>query len=261
MPNGNVSNSTDVCNQALGEIGHTQEIDDISTDQSTEATICQRFYGQARDEVLRAAVWPFAIHHAPLVLLDPAGLEGGVVPQGYRFAALFPVGSLRFFGLFRNSRRLALDASRDTAAIESGATPTRFNDNGFRVWHRNPAEFEKIPYAREADNNKGQILLFDEREPIAEFQKAPGRFNPDGTFTEDVTQWDADFATAVVMNLASKLAGPIKKDPALGMQKKQLYKVAIGDASASAEQELQHDPQPLPNFIRARNWGGGRGHR
>lgn len=256
MPNGNVSNSTDVCNQALGHIGWTQRLTSLA-DQTPSGVMCTAFYGQARDEVLRATIWPFAVHHLQLAPIDPAALENKIVPQQFRFAFLYPAACLRFWGLFRYSNRLSIDAQRDTTAVQTGATPTRWNDNGFRLWHRNPADFEKIRYVRESDSNVGQILLSDEREPVAEFLRSPGK-TVNGVFVEDVTQWDPDFVRAVALLTASYLAGPLKKDTALAAQMLQAYKAAIGEASANAEQEIQQDPQPLPNFIRARRWGGGR---
>jgi len=256
MPNGNVSAAADVCNQALAHIGWTRRMTSLA-DQTPEGVNCTAFYGQARDEVLRATIWPFAVHHLALAPIDPATLENGIVPQQFRFAFPMPAACLRFWGLFRYSNRLAVDASRDTTAVQTGAKPTRWNDNGYRLWHRNPADVEKVRYVRESDANVGQILLSDEREPVAEFLRAPGK-TVAGVFTEDVTQWDPDFVRAVALLLASYLAGPLAKDTAKAGQMLQAYKQAIGEAAANAEQEQQQDPQPLPNFIRARNWGRGR---
>lgn len=253
MPNSNVSNSTDVCNQALGEIGHTQFIDDI-TDQSDEGTVCSRFYGQARDEALRAYAWPCAIKHSQPTPIVPSTLENGVVPQNWRFAFAMPFGCLRLHGVYPYSARLAADAARDAAA----STPSRWNDNGFRIWHRNPEVYRETRYVRESDDIAGQIILTDEMQPIFEYTRAPGKFvtTPDGdVFAELVDQWDADFVKAVVLNLASKLAGPLKKDTQLGITKKQEFAAALAEAASNAAAELKKDPEPPPGYIRARHWG------
>jgi|GEM_PF-6212693 len=256
MPNSNVSNSTDVCNQALGEIGHTLFIDDINDNQSDESETCLRFYGQARDEVLRAYAWPCAIKHTQPSPLLPAQLENGVVPQNWRFGFAYPPGCLRLHGVYPYSIRLANDAAADN----SSTTPSRTNDNGFRIWHRNPDVYRETRYTRESDDKVGQIILTDETQPIFEYTRAPGKFvaAPDGNgtvFAEDVTQWDPDFVTAVVLNLASKIAGPIKKDTQLGLTKKQQFTMALAEAASNAAGELKKDPDPPPFHIRARRWG------
>jgi hypothetical protein len=246
MSNSNVSNSADVCNQALGAIGHTSFIDDI-TDQSAEAIACSRFYGQARDEALRSFAWPCAIKHKQPAAIPPASLEGGVVPQNWRFAFALPDGCLRLHGVYPYSARLAADAAIDTGS----STPTQWNDNDFRIWHRSPDVYCETRYVRESDDNVGQIILTDEPQPILEYTRAPGRFIG-GVFTEDVKQWDADFVAAVVLNLASKIAGPLKKDTALGLEKQREYAAALSMAASTADQELLRDPEPPPSWIMAR---------
>lgn len=49
-----------ICNMALAHVGHTQFIDDLETEQSTEAEVCNLYYEQARDFVIEAFPWPEA---------------------------------------------------------------------------------------------------------------------------------------------------------------------------------------------------------
>jgi hypothetical protein len=253
MPNSNVSSPGDVANLALGNIGHTQFLDTLDED-SVEGSTCKRFFGQARDEILRDAVWPFAIKHSELAPLDPSTLENGVVPQSWRFAFAQPKGCIRLHGVFPFSTRLAADAARDAAAQKAGATPSRWNDNGFRIWHRNPALFRETRYVRESDDNVGQIVLTDEAQPIFEYTRATGKFL-DGVFTDDVTQWDSDFVSAVAYRLGHYIAGPLAKDMSKAAEQFKLSEDALAKASANAAQEIQKDPDPPPAFIRARRWG------
>ena len=62
----------DICNQALGHIGHSQPIASLDED-SEGASACSRFYTQARDEVLTVFPWPFAMRRVSLALVaaDP----------------------------------------------------------------------------------------------------------------------------------------------------------------------------------------------
>ena len=254
MPNNNVSDSTDVCNQALAHIGWTRSLNSIA-DQTPEGTACSAFYGQARDEVMQEFDWPFLTHHLRPALLNPALLENGVVPQNWRFALLEPPGCLKLHGIYRFSTLLDQDASIDTAAIQAGETPTRWNNSGFRIWHRDPDVYRQVRYTRESDANLGQIILTDCNEPILEYLGNTGKV-VGGVFTEDVTQWDPDFVACVAERLAAYLAGALKKEPELRTQLKQMSKASIAQAASRAAQEIRKDPDPLPVYMQARRWSG-----
>lgn len=245
MPNVNVSSPEDVANQALAAIGHTLFITSLGGQDPTSTT-CNRLLGQARDEVLRAFAWPFAIRHARLPLLDPVVLAAGAVPQGWRFALKLPTDVIRLHGIYRYSGIIASADSSDTTAIEAGNVPSRHNLDGYRIWHRNPSVYQQVRYVRETDANVGQIILTDCNEPILEYT---------GTST-DVTQWDPDFVRSVSMLLGSYLAGPLKKDTALAGQLLAAYHDAISEAVSNADMEMQRDPDPLPTYMRARRYGG-----
>src|SRR5690606_7797987 len=68
------NNAVSICNMALGELG----INAItSLDQATaDARLCNRFYEQTRDEVLRAHPWNFAIKRVNLSAISTAPVFG-----------------------------------------------------------------------------------------------------------------------------------------------------------------------------------------
>ena len=78
---------TDLCNDALAQIGHNfiTNIDD----DDRPATVCKRFYDTTRDEVLRQHLWNFAITRQILVQdLTPALSE-------FSFTYNLPADALR----------------------------------------------------------------------------------------------------------------------------------------------------------------------
>lgn len=64
------SSKTEICNMALGHLGSSKEIQDVSSENSTEARAMRRFYEEARREVLRDGGWPFAIAVETLALIE-----------------------------------------------------------------------------------------------------------------------------------------------------------------------------------------------
>lgn len=59
---------TDIYNQALANLGVTRYVSD-TTDQTLEAEVCNQWYEQVRDELLRSADWPFARRRVALALV------------------------------------------------------------------------------------------------------------------------------------------------------------------------------------------------
>jgi len=59
---------TDICNRALGVLGHDRTITDYATDTSTEAVRCRCFYPAAFSKVLAAHSWDFASVEIELTL-------------------------------------------------------------------------------------------------------------------------------------------------------------------------------------------------
>ena len=252
MPNpyvGAPSSIADLCNLALGDIGWTRYITSMA-DQTPEATTAARVYPQAVGEVSRDIDWPGFTQHQLLTQIPPAtlglplgapgvSLGGGAVPQNWRFAYPMPTGCCRLRGVYPFSLRLDADAKADAAATQP---QSHWNDNAFRVWHRNPDTNRQVRYVRELDNNLGSIILCDEPKPIAEFVSA----------LVDLTQADPDVVRAIHYLVASYLAGALRKDPAVAASMLALHKDALSTAVSNAKNEEKTDPAPLPLYMRAR---------
>lgn len=89
------SSATDICNLALGQIGHTAFIQNIETEDSDEADICNQYYEQDRDEVLSLAHWRCAGGRWLPAALDPTTLENGRVPTGWCYAFPYPPDGIK----------------------------------------------------------------------------------------------------------------------------------------------------------------------
>lgn len=125
---------TDICNLALPLIGHTQFLQNLETENSPEADVCNQFYEQDRDEVLAIAPWPFADRRWKPAALAPAALDDGAVPSGWQYAY-----------------------ARPPDAIKMG-----------RIWTglRNPATSQEIPFTEHYDGTlQAVILLTDQPTP------------------------------------------------------------------------------------------------
>ncbi len=59
-----------ICNMALGHLGVTREITNLTTDTGEEARVCRLYYNRALEYTLRKAPWPFAIRVVAPSLVD-----------------------------------------------------------------------------------------------------------------------------------------------------------------------------------------------
>lgn len=59
-----------ICNMALGHLGISSEIGNLTTEKSAEAFACRRFFTQCRDIAMRDMRVPFASHIATLALVE-----------------------------------------------------------------------------------------------------------------------------------------------------------------------------------------------
>lgn len=60
----------DIANLALGHLGVSKEIANLSTEKSKEAVACRKYFDLAREAVLRDFPWPFATKIATLSLVE-----------------------------------------------------------------------------------------------------------------------------------------------------------------------------------------------
>jgi len=85
-----MSSEVDICNLALSHLGDEAGVASIAPpDGSAQAAHCGRFYPMARDAVLEAHPWPFAVKRVPLAEVDnPA-------PEDWGYAYALPSTCLR----------------------------------------------------------------------------------------------------------------------------------------------------------------------
>jgi hypothetical protein len=65
-----MASRTEICNLALSHLGNANEIGNLETEKSAEASACRRFYDTTRDQTLRDFSWPFATKIASLALIE-----------------------------------------------------------------------------------------------------------------------------------------------------------------------------------------------
>lgn len=61
---------TQIANMALAHLGVNKDIQDITTDRSSEAGVVRRFWDEVRDATLRSFPWPFAKKSSALQLVQ-----------------------------------------------------------------------------------------------------------------------------------------------------------------------------------------------
>lgn len=83
---------TDLCNLALGFLGHDRVIEDLA-DGSSEAARCALFLPGARRAVMAAHDWGFLMLQTPLA-------KGAAAPDGLHYVYMRPFEALRVCGLY-----------------------------------------------------------------------------------------------------------------------------------------------------------------
>lgn len=93
-----MSDEVHICNMALGHLGNSKLIAALD-ERSTEARMCNLYYAQCRDEVLRDFPWPFATVVSTLALLSTSPTPEWAFSYAYPSEALrlvrAPYGSVR----------------------------------------------------------------------------------------------------------------------------------------------------------------------
>jgi hypothetical protein len=70
MPGVDNKSETAICNLALGHLGISTEINNLSTERSAEASACRRYFSTAKDASLRDLRCPFATKFKTLSLVE-----------------------------------------------------------------------------------------------------------------------------------------------------------------------------------------------
>lgn len=120
-----------ICELALGHLGMSDTITDVTVDQTAVARAFRRFYDQTRDEVLTAFPWTFAKRYWKFTDQPGTGTVG-VALQGGEMRATFTVVQTPYLG------------AGDTVTINS-VVYTLISQHNTSTWHVSPSTAQAAP--------------------------------------------------------------------------------------------------------------------
>ncbi len=230
----------DVMNQALRSIMWAEMVGDPE-EGTYQAQVCLQFYGQCRQQLLRAAHWNFARKEVPMLLLaDRTGQTpdvGSIVPGGWVYEYGYPQDCVkaRFVPMNRNQAIVPVENIQipttiplvDNVASASpfGAgriQPARFIED---VDTNYPVDLGQVNWDTPGVSPQGRkVILTNVRDAHL-------------VYTMDMlypSMWDALFRSALVAYLAAEIAGPIwvKTDKNFGIKMR-------GEQEASVRSKVQ----------------------
>lgn len=236
-----VQSQVAICNLALHHLATGKQITSL-TEKSEEARVCNVFYDQVKDEVLRDFAWPFATVTVTLELVQ----QQPTFEWGYSYR--MPSDCLA-------ARRIL----NGTLAV--GPFPNTFNPLGPypTPLGRVLTAQTRIPYRVMADASGG--LIYTDIAPVAPVAAtattlaSPGLPQLEYTAEQDTPQfYPADFSQAVAFLLASYIAPGLTAGDKfkVGDRALKMYTWAIARAQANAGNEEQADQLPESEAIRTR---------
>lgn len=176
----------DICNDALAVLGDAANVSSISPpDTSAQAGHCARFYPMARDQLLEMHPWGFATKRTSLALLNETCNQ-------WQYVYALPGDCLRPLEVM------------DPTAPDDFSTPIPLYGvypYPYPGQSNLPAVYTAQPYIVETDSTGAKILYTNQ---------ANAQLIYLATVT-DTTKFSPLFTEALVILLASKLAGPIVK--------------------------------------------------
>jgi hypothetical protein len=202
----------ELCNVALGRIGHRQFIDSLN-EAVAAAEACAVSYPFSRDLVLAAFPWPFATRRARLAEVADQARSG----WGYVYALPVDLIAVRYLYNAANIGVLATADKRTPYALE-GSPMDPAAGYGRRVLLTDQA---------------GAELLYTAR-------------------VETVALYPPAFQDALAWHLASELALSLAVKPQLGIAALGHYERALARAAALELRQGQDGPMGESEFIRER---------
>jgi hypothetical protein len=205
-----VTDQVGVYNLCLGRLGVGQAVG-APTERSVPAQICNRFYDQCRQEVLRAFPWGFSLSAEALALVS------GQTFPGWSYVYQYPVGCL-------NMRAVA-----DSSGIRRVLSTVLACDP---CW---PTTLQQVrqPWQKALKTDgASQVLLTD---VVTAW----------GFFTKDVTNmgaWDVDAQSVLADRLAMEVGGPLQAKTDLVTAAANRYGIWFQAAAATAMNEQKDDP-------------------
>ena len=218
---------TDIGNLALRFLGQAKTIGAF-TERSTEAGLCQAWYYNARDEVLREWEWEFARAYQQLEFLTNNPTSEWLYSYRYPSNVLF---LRRLVGGKRSESETLVDQVKYEIATDASGRVIYTNYNQSNGWWQNLTQ--SVPTV--APTIWAEYTLRGENIDV-------GAFTP-------------EFCTALAAKLAYYIAPALTSgDPkGLGKAAWNAYLVAMSRAAGADKSEQRPELPPESEFIRARD--------
>jgi hypothetical protein len=223
-----------LCNLALARIGDTDNfLEDLGTDTSEEAALCNVFYENQRDSLLAAFWWPFATRRAVL----PASAEDPRAGWGYIYTVPTDCVAARY-----------IYPSGPSQVLYTPLPPSQL----MGVWTnpRMPRPDQRVPFSVESgmttdpDGNlvDSKVLLCDLTTPLLVYTSRmtdPANFPP-------------LFKDALAWSVAAEIAMPLTKKTNLQQFAQGKFEAAWRLAAAMGMNEAQEDAVPDSEMVSGR---------
>ncbi len=221
-----------ICNMSLAHLAIGKPIVSL-VDGSQNATICNLFYQQVVEEVLRDFPWPFAWRYAALTLVG--GTEELPVNPDWQYSYRMPTDASAIHRL--------LTTQPNTVSVDWDLTAPSTN---FR------SDTSRIPFAVGSDDDGG--LVFCDQPVVDATDTSLALPQVEYISETDVSLYAPDVAQAMAFKLAFYMAPALTGgDPfRLGARAAEMYEVTILKARGAASREHQNAPAPESEFIRVR---------
>ena len=118
---------TDICNMALMRCGSSAAISSL-TEKSQEANLCNAFYAQCRDYVLRDFPWGFAQRQVALSELAATAGEANGFPAGWGYKYGYPTDCLMVHAIYPGTRNPRVDQRVPYQIMSDGAATAIYTD-------------------------------------------------------------------------------------------------------------------------------------
>lgn len=191
----------DVCNMALAHCGTRVGFMETMNEESAEGQLCRRYVDDAIREVLYEFPWPFALKIVTWTYNDGWRDDSTEEPWAYVYNAQ---------GLTNNADT---DGTAAATGPEDGVDALTGDDPGSFLDFIEFVDTEKVRHTyRKIDYQRRGGLVLSDHGPTAIDSQNVNRVSAVVLTFNDSTVapgWDAHFAYAVALNLASKICGPL----------------------------------------------------
>lgn len=220
--------AVNICNQALSLVGARAEIVTLG-DASKEAKVCNLWYDNARQTLLRCAHWGFARKQAALVAVPDAATTTSIDPWQYIYT--YPTDCLKLRYTFTPGPAASNATIPPTEALQGWGQASRANRFLLTTYLTN---------AMSPVMHKG--ILSNVASAI-------------GVYTADITNvdlFDPLFEDALVNALAAIMVIPMTGNAGMKSTFEQLATMAINQARAVDGNEAMPSTEHIPDWIATR---------